>query len=116
MPTEASITIEGIDEITRKLIEVGKITVLSRAVKAGALHMKGAIARYPPSTDANRPRQYGSFFSIKSRKANNTWYQRGYGPRWVRKDGSVGGRASSDRKSTRLNSSHSQQSRMPSSA
>ena len=44
---------------------------------------RNELTPYPPSSEANRP------------NARGRWYERGYGPRWLRKDGSVGGRKTS---------------------
>jgi hypothetical protein len=48
-------------------------------VQAGALHVKGVIAQYPPGTEANTPGPYPK-----------RWYVRGYGPQWALKGGGVG--------------------------
>lgn len=40
------------------------------------------VSEYPGASEANRP--------------NHRWYERGYGPRWSRKDGSIGGRKTSE--------------------
>jgi hypothetical protein len=53
------------------------------ALKAGAEHIKGKINQYPPATSANTPGQ-------------KRWYERGYGPKWTRRDGSIGSRKSSE--------------------
>ena len=52
-----------------------------------------------------------AFFKRIQKKVNNLWY-----PQSVTWGKAVTTREVADRKSTRLNSSHSQQSRMPSSA
>jgi hypothetical protein len=73
------IEITGITELTRKLsanIEAG----LQPALLAIAAALQNVIAPYPPApTYQNRKR----------------WYERGYGNRWRRKDGSIGGRKTS---------------------
>jgi len=79
--------VEGLDEVLRILDRMasGKGLAPARAaLDAGAVHIKGAVATYPPATSANRPGGPGS-----------RWYQRGYGPRWMRKSGGVGGRKTS---------------------
>ena len=51
---------------------------------------RGIIQEYPPATEANRARltwQSGG---------PNTWYQRGYGSWWIRKDGTVGSAKTSE--------------------
>lgn len=81
---ELKVSLEGLDKVLQYL----DTQRYRRAVRLG-LEILGAevhnlIATYPPATIANSP-------------ANPTgrWYQRGYGPRWRRKDGSVGGRKTS---------------------
>lgn len=56
--------------------------VIQPAAYAWAAAVKKVMVVYPAATEANS--------SIMPR-----WYQRGYGPRWRRKDGSVGGRKTS---------------------
>ena len=58
------------------------------AAFAVATALQDRIAPYPPSTQANSPRPWTS-------GGRNSWYERGYGTRWARKDGSIGGRKSS---------------------
>ena len=73
---------------------------LKKALRRGGhlvgLEVKREVAEYPPQSEANIPRGFGSAVSIGTRQSANRWYQRGYGPRWARKDGSVGGRKSSE--------------------
>ena len=72
---------------------------MRKAVKRASLDLANELERtmsdYPPPSEANKPRGWGSAIGIASRKAQNRWYERGYGPRWVRKDGSWGGRKTS---------------------
>ena len=56
--------------------------VTERASLEVANELKRTMSDYPPATAANVP--------------NHRWYQRGYGPRWSRKDGGIGGRATSE--------------------
>jgi hypothetical protein len=52
------------------------------------------LAPYPPSTVANAP-VYN--FGPHTKPANyGRWYERGYGPHWSRKDGSIGGSKTSE--------------------
>ena len=44
---------------------------------------RNELAPYPPSSEANRP------------NARGRWYERGYGPRWLRRSG-TGGRKTSE--------------------
>ena len=79
-------TIKGMNKLLRKLDTVAKLRGAKRGLKSGALHVKGKIAKYPPSTTANSPGN-----------PTGRWYERGYGPRWLRKrKGGVGGRKTSE--------------------
>jgi hypothetical protein len=73
---------------------------MRKAVKRASLELGNELERtmsdYPPESEANKARGFGSTFGIATRKAQNRWYQRGYGPRWARKDGSIGGRPTSE--------------------
>ena len=80
------VRIEGMDKLLRKLDNVSSLRSAKRALKAGAIHIKGVIAVYPPSDAANSPSN-----------VDGRWYERGYGPRWRRKrDGTVGGYKTSE--------------------
>jgi len=92
----ATETIKGMDNLLRKLDRVAALKGAKRGLKAGAKHIKDKIKKYPPSTQANSPRGFNSFYSLGNRRPNNRWYERGYGPRWARKDGSIGGRKTSE--------------------
>lgn len=73
------ITITGMKELARKLsadIQGG----IQPALLAIAAALQNTIAPYPPAP------------SYQNRKR---WYERGYGPRWRRRDGSKGGRKTS---------------------
>lgn len=56
---------------------------LPPAVQAAAVGyleaFRNTLTPYPPASEANRP------------NARGRWYERGYGPRWTRKDGGTGG-------------------------
>ncbi len=77
------ITITGLKEAQR-LLGTNFKPALQAATKAIALQVQGEIAPYPPATGGNSPSN-----------PTGRWYERGYGPRWRRKDGSVGGRKTS---------------------
>jgi hypothetical protein len=74
-----SITITGLKEAQR-LLGANFDSAMQSATKAIALQVENEIAPYPPATEANSPGN-----------PKGKWYERGYGPRWQRKDGSVGG-------------------------
>lgn len=79
-----SIKIEGLDRLQRRFNRNLK-PAFRRASLATAEVIRDKIAKYPPATIANSTANPGG-----------RWYQRGYGPRWARKDGSVGGRKTSE--------------------
>lgn len=85
----ATIEVHGIDKVKLMLASIADPKTIAAAVKAAALHVKGKIAQYPPATVANQPKAYipGQW---------NTWYQRGFGSKWARADGTVGTRKSSE--------------------
>ncbi len=78
------IRIVGLREVQRTL-GVDIKPALQAATKAIALEVQGEIAPYPPATMANSPSN-----------PTGKWYQREYGPRWRRKDGTIGGRKTSE--------------------
>ena len=63
-----SITIKGLDKLTRKLKSFEDMKKVIPALEAGANHIEGVVKEYPDSTEANTPGQA-------------RWYERGYGPR-----------------------------------
>lgn len=77
------IEIRGVDKLVAKLDTLQAAKLLKPWVEAALLDAKGFIAQYPPSTDANVPFQ-------------RRWYERGYGPKWMRKDGTVNGSHTSE--------------------
>ena len=62
-----TITIKGLDKLTKKIKNIEGLKPVIAALRAGATHIKGKIAKYPPATSANSPSQ-------------RRWYERGYGP------------------------------------
>ena len=56
--------------------------VVRKASEPLAAELKATVSEYPGASVANAP--------------NHRWYERGYGPRWSRKDGSIGGRKTSE--------------------
>jgi hypothetical protein len=72
-------------ELRRKLAQLKDLKSIVPALNAAAVHVKGKIAQYPPSSEANVPGGPGS-----------QWYQRGWGSKWMRMDETVNGRMSSE--------------------
>lgn len=81
-----SVEMQGLDEVLARINTLASLDAAKTALAAAALHVKGKIAQYPPSTEANAPGDYPK-----------RWYERGYGPRWARKrKPGVGGRRTSE--------------------
>lgn len=80
-----TVQVRGLNELLRKLDNVQGLRAAVKALRASAVHIKGKVADYPTSTMANQPKTYPG-----------RWYERGFGPKWARKDGSVGGAKSSE--------------------
>lgn len=76
--------IVGDKELIAKLNRVGSLTFLRPAMQSSIVHVESIAKNYPPTTNANTP------------KADKPWYERGYGTKWRRGDGSIGGRATSE--------------------
>lgn len=81
----STVQIKGLDQLLRKVDSIQGLRVAVRAMRASAVHVKGKIATYPASTIANSPGAYPK-----------RWYERGYGSRWARKSGGIGGRKTSE--------------------
>lgn len=76
----AGIEVRGLEEVVKRL---GKDLrpALKKAALAIGEQVRGGIAVYPTQPPPVNP---------------DRWYQRGYGPKWRRKDGTVRGRATSE--------------------
>jgi len=79
----SSVKIIGMQQVVEKIKTLDDLEIAKPALKGAALHIKGVVNRYPPSSEANVPYQ-------------RRWYERGYGSKWMRRDGSVGGRKTSE--------------------
>lgn len=81
-------TMTGDAELKRKLSKLKDFSFLVPVMVSMASHVKGAISfpgGYPATGAGNKPSGPGS-----------QWYERGYGPKWMRMDGSINGRNSSE--------------------
>ena len=78
------ITIEGHDALHAKLGQLEGLRSMKGVLMTAGMMLKDYIAEYPAATEVNTPGGPGS-----------RWYQRGYGPKWMRKDGAVNGIESS---------------------
>jgi hypothetical protein len=94
---ETSFKIEGLAELQAALKQFPEeVNRNMRTSMKGAIdQIKEDLADYPPLTEANQPRSYNSVFSMRTRRPNNTWYERGFGTHTVRSDGSVRDRKTS---------------------
>jgi hypothetical protein len=79
------IRVEDEDVLLHKLAMLADPEAYAAAGRAGGLHLKAVLAKYPPSTDANAPGPYPKH-----------WYERGKGPRWALAGGGINGRDSSE--------------------
>ncbi len=100
MADEVLLVHEGFEELLQALEHAPEAAtpLLRQAMLRALLAIEGRVAEYSPESEANRPRSWsGSAYHVFSRKraSLNTWYERGYGPKWVRKDGTVNGRKTS---------------------
>lgn len=79
------IQIKGMDKLMKKIksVEGGKYIV--PVLKVGGLEAQRMTGEYPPATIANSPDN-----------PSGRWYQRGYGTKWRRKDGSIDGKKTSE--------------------
>lgn len=79
----ADIQIEGLDALVAKFGELQGGAYMREVLTVGGTMLKNFIAQYPLASEANTPYQ-------------RRWYERGYGPKWMRKDGSVKGLKTSE--------------------
>lgn len=73
-----TIEIDGLERLQGKLKTLESGRYLRAVMQAAALDIKGYMGWYPPSSEANDP-------------AGRRWYERGFGPRWRRRDGTISG-------------------------
>jgi len=76
----------GDKELQAKLRRISDLSFLRPHIEGAVNHITSKLdnTSYPSSTDANSP-------------ANRRWYERGWGSRYRRKDGSLGGQQTSER-------------------
>lgn len=79
-----TIRIDGVDKVLARFDKFRP--AVTGAIRAAGLHVKGAVAIYPPATDANRPGPYPK-----------RWYKRGTGPFWALKGGGAHYRDTSEK-------------------
>jgi hypothetical protein len=76
--------VEGLDRIIAALGEIAGMTWAKGLIDAALANVQESVSVYPAASEANQPRGFTS-------GGDNRWYERGFGPRWARKDGSIGG-------------------------
>ncbi|MCZ2459158.1 MAG: hypothetical protein LC128_05990 [Chitinophagales bacterium] len=79
----------GISIDTRELAKIAESLDIMPAFKSGmyaaGIYLKGVISEYPSSSSANQPKPYPG-----------RWYERGYGTRYIKKSGGMGGKKTSE--------------------
>ena len=88
MPEGVEIKIEGMDELIKKLDDLGKMSTLHAGMKAAANILKGQMIVYPAKTEANIAKNF----------IGGRWYQRGWGSKWFTRKGIKGIQSSEDLK------------------
>ncbi len=83
--------VQGAKQLERAFAEApARIMRGLKAMMGGATELiRSGVADYPPETAGNKPRAFTS-------GGQNIWYERGFGSRWARKDGSAGERQTSE--------------------
>jgi hypothetical protein len=79
----SSIEVKGLEEALNKLDRATGDAVIKRILTGGSSQIHKVVQVYPPSSEANTPKT-----SWKS-GGPNYWYQRGFGSKWIRKDGTI---------------------------
>jgi len=75
----------GDKELAAKLRSLSDLRFLRPHITSAVTHISGKLDKtsYPPAP-------------YKNKTPGNSWYDRGWGTRWMRADGSLGGRQSSE--------------------
>lgn len=94
--TEVEITITGIDDFIDALHNAPEIAepLAEQAMARSLLAIQGRVAEYPPESEANRPRLAYTRPLVRGPDPNR-WYERGYGTKWITRDGRVHGKKTS---------------------
>ena len=79
------IRIEGLDELLDKLTGLEDPKEIKAVIRAAGVDIKGKMAKYPKAGPWNQPGPYPA-----------KWYERGYGPRFAKEGGGVGGKKTSE--------------------
>jgi len=84
-----AIEVKGLKELQRKLGDMQGVKAFRSVLLVMGKKVEHYLAQYPSASEANRPRSW-------TPGEDNSWYERGYGSRWVRKDGGIGGASTSE--------------------
>jgi len=79
------VRIEGAEQLDNLFDAAQLAASIQRVLGRVGQHVKVKMAVYPPQGEWKTPKQFPG-----------RWYQRGFGPRWARKDGSIGGANTSE--------------------
>ena len=88
-----TIEINGLEAITRKIDALGKPHAFVKPMHEAVQYVQGGVSKYPASSSANSPKAHGG------------WYERGFGSKYRRLDGTVTGRQTSQTLGRRWTSS-----------
>ena len=75
--------IQGVDKLIQRLSRVASNQYMTGTMQVATDVLRTEIAVYPPATDANQPMA-------------RRWYERGFGPRWMLRNGQIRGRRTSE--------------------
>lgn len=87
----------GFPELQRKLKNLASLKGAKAGLRAGAVHVRGKLATYPPATIANSPGRQYAYNDHGVVRYREQWYERNYGTRYRRKrKGGLGGKRTSE--------------------
>ncbi len=87
----------GISELKSKLQRLASLRGAKAGLRAGAVHIRGKLATYPPATIANSPGRQYAYNRGGKIYYREQWYERNYGMRYRRKrKGGLGGKRTSE--------------------
>ena len=85
---EITIEVQGLQGLLKDL-DPKKVDRAMKVGMDGAMRIVRGDLKYPPKSEANQPRGFRESFSISTMRPHNSWYQRGLGTKYIRKDGSI---------------------------
>ncbi len=90
MAQDFSVKVDGLSKVQRMLNQADAKAALIVGLEFGVKNLQQKVGRYPPTSEANVPQT-----TVTGGATTIRWYERGYGTRYMRKDGSIGGRLTS---------------------